>query len=86
MTDNHCWVKLNHQANTQYRRMWKLTLHEWSATNLGMLAEGYTQSLGWHIYHFAYDPPIATLPQTMGRDEAMAAAKLILLTLKQMER
>lgn len=74
----HCWVKLNHQANTQYRRMWKLTPHEWSATNLGMLAESYTGA-GWYIIDRVYTPPIATLPQTMGRDEAMTTAKLILL-------
>jgi hypothetical protein len=85
MTDEHCWVKLNHHGNAQYRRLWKLAPNEWSAANLGMLAEGYTQNSGWHIFDRAYSPPIATLPRTMGRDEAMTAAKLILLTLKQME-
>lgn len=77
MTDNPCWVQLRHQVH--YRRMWKLTPNEWSATNLGMIAEGSTGA-GWHIIPKAYAPPVATLPRTMSRDEAMAIAKTILLS------
>jgi hypothetical protein len=77
MTDDYCWVKLSHQVH--YRRMWKLTPNEWSATNLGMLAESYT-GVGWYIIDRAYISPIAILPRTMSRDEAMAIAKTILLS------
>jgi hypothetical protein len=81
MTDEYRWVLMTRQLNC--RRMWKLKPAPHSFANLGMLAEGYTQNPGWHIYRFAYDPPIATLPRTIGRDEAMNAAKMILLTLKE---
>jgi hypothetical protein len=77
MTADYCWVKLSHQF--RYRRMWKLTPNEWSATNLGMLAESYT-GVDWCIIDRADSTPIATLPRTMGRDEAMATAKTILLS------
>jgi hypothetical protein len=77
MTADYCWVKLSHQVH--YRRMWKLTPNEWSATNLGMLAESYT-GVGWYIIPTAYAPPVATLPRTMSRDEAMTVAKTILLS------
>jgi hypothetical protein len=82
MTDEYCWVTLGHQVH--YRRMWKLTPNEWSATNLGMIAESYTGA-GWYIIPDAYAPPVATLPRTMSKDEAMTIAKTILLTLKQTE-
>ena len=78
----YCWVKLRHQVH--YRRMWKLTPNEWSATNLGMIAESYTGA-GWYIIPDAYAPPVAKLPHTLPEDEAKAAAKTILLSLKQME-
>jgi hypothetical protein len=78
MTADYCWVKLSTPAH--YRRMWKLTPNEWSSTNLGMLAEGYTRDHGWHIIPTAYAPPVATLPRTMSRDEAMTVAKTILLS------
>jgi len=80
MTDEYCWVKLRHQVH--YRRMWRLTPNEWSATNLGMVAESYSGA-GWYIIDRAYSPPIATLPQAMARDEAMAIAKTILLSLEE---
>lgn len=78
--DNPCWVKLNHSANTAHRRTWKLTPNEGSSHTLGMLAEGYAHNPGWYVYNLWAGPPESTLPRTMGRDEAMAAAKLIILS------
>lgn len=46
---------------------------------LGFLKKGGRKHPGWYVHQYRMDGPIATLPQTMGRDEAMTTAKLILL-------
>lgn len=78
--NEYCWVLLRDQVH--YRRLWRLAPNPYSPANLGMIAESYTGA-GWHILPYTYAPPVATLPQTMGRDEVKAIAKTILLSLKE---
>ena len=52
---------------------------------LGFLKKGAKKRQGWHVHKYRMADSIARLPHTMPLDEAQAAAKLILLSLKETE-
>lgn len=53
------------------------------AKTWGFLAKGSKKRQGWFVHRYRMTDPITRLPHTMPIEEAQAAAKLILLTLKE---
>lgn len=51
---------------------------------LGFLKKGGRQHPGWYVHQYRMAGPVAKLPHTLPEDEVKDAAKLILLTLKDL--
>jgi hypothetical protein len=76
--DEYGWVKLSTQRTSQ---TWKLVRGS-SDTNYGMLSKW---ALQWVVFIYGTGELVAELPRTLNSADAKAAAKLILLSLKQTE-
>jgi hypothetical protein len=83
MTDGYTWDKYQIQegGTAETFKFARVMPHR----VLGFLKKGAKKRQGWFVHVYRMDAAIARLPHTMPLDEAQAAAKLILLSLKETE-
>jgi hypothetical protein len=74
------WLQWTHKT-PGINSAWKLVCGPNSSTAIGFLLHGTRRNPGWFVSHDTRGfQKLATLPNTMGKDEAMAVAKTILLS------